>query len=58
MDKYRDMDQFGVNVWVSRSDGQATAEGEPLGGRSSFPWVLVVVVAVLVVVVIVIKNKR
>jgi hypothetical protein len=58
MDKYKNMDQFGVNVWVSRSDGQTSAGGDPESGKSSFPWALVVVVAVVVGFVIWIKNKR
>jgi hypothetical protein len=58
MDKYKNMDQFAVNVWVSRSDGQASAETDPPGGRSSFPWVLVAIGAGLVCLVVWIKNKR
>jgi hypothetical protein len=53
-DKYKNMDQFALDVRVSEM-GEA---GEGGGGRGGIPWVLILGVVVVVGLVVVIKFKR
>ena len=55
-DKYRNTDQFSLNIQVNQGGGMAGSQGSER--RGGVPWVLIVIAGVVVGLIVWIKNKR